>query len=307
MQRGKDGEFKERAFEKLASYKNLDELHVKLSKFSSRILREQCVDMPPKVYEKHTFVLTDKQQQLYDELKKTFTAELEDSVITAPLVLTRYLRLQQITSNFLPRPQGLIQCPECNPDRQVYSGYNPDQTCLRCEGIGYVPDSNEAKIIIDTINPRLDTMVAVINKLRPTEQVIIWSKFLHDRDLIEGWAIENGFSYARYDGTTPMEQRREGYNAFRDGRARLFISDQQAGGRGLDLSAAGCVIYYSHGWSLRFRRQSEDRAQNLAKKDPTLYVDIVAENSVDNNIVRALREGAELAQLIMGDPKRKWL
>ncbi len=116
-----------------------------------------------------------------------------------------------------------------------------------------------------------------------------------------------GVSYVRFDGGVSQETREINKRAFQDGNARLLLGNQRAGGRGHDLSAADWVCYYSHDWSLRWRLQSEDRAQSLKRRDSVLYIDLVAEGTVDEKIIDALRSNRRLSDLIAGDPQGDWI
>lgn len=287
-------------FSTVESYRNLDELRAKMAPISSRILRQDVADaMPPKIYERRTFELSKAQRQKYDQLAEEYRVELETGELEAAHVLTRMLRLQQIASNFLPESAALVECPACKP---------PYGACERCGGYGFVAGpKGKAQAIDPKHDPRLDALSAVVGQLRPSDQVVLWSRFRHDRDAVSAWASSRGERAVRYDGDVDVKTRLAGYDAFRQGNARYFSGDPVAAGRGLDLSRATAVVYFSHGWSLRFRRQSEDRAQSLAKRESTLYLDLCAEGTVDERIIDALRAGKDLAAEVMGDPRGEWI
>jgi SNF2 family DNA or RNA helicase len=286
-------------FTTIEDYQNIDELRAKVAKFSSRVLREECTDMPPKVYERRTFVLAHEQRAVYDRLRAEYYAELADGgEVDGAHVLTRMLRLQQISSNHLPAASTWVQCTYCEP---------PFHECEHCGGYGFVQGAKDVIKTVGTTDARLNALDQTVAQLRPSDQVVVWSRFRADRDTIGRWAAAREEDCIRYDGLVGTAGRQVGYDLFRSGHARYFNGDPVTGGRGLDLSCASCVIYYSHGWSLRFRRQSEDRVQNLQKKDPTLYVDLVAEDTVDHRILDELRAGKDLAAQVMGDPAGVWL
>jgi SNF2 family DNA or RNA helicase len=139
------------------------------------------------------------------------------------------------------------------------------------------------------------------------QQGVIWARFRPDLDGIASWCQRRGITYARYDGSTDAEEREAGKAAFMRGERQLFIGNARAGGRGLDLSAATWVCYYSHDWGLRTRLQSEDRVQSLKRKDAVLYLDVIVEDSVDSRIVEALRAGKQISDLITGDKVEEFL
>ena len=67
------------------------------------------------------------------------------------------------------------------------------------------------------------------------------------------------------------------------------------------------MIYYSNGYDLEKRIQSEDRAHRIGQHKPVTYVDIIAEDTVDEKIVSALRKKINIASKVMGEEIRKWI
>lgn len=271
---------------------NLDELQENLKKFSSRVLRSDCHDLPPKLRQKIFASLDPIAQRVYDELRTQFITELKSGgIISAPMVLVRYLRLQQVTSGFLPIERQLIPCPECA---------GGDESCSRCEGLGVVEDETMLEVEeIGKVNARLNALEEVVAKL--SGQIIIWCKFRFDIEKVLGLAKILGKMAVRYDGKTGSDDRAENVRKFQAREVDWFVGNQRSGSRGLDLAAANAVIYYSHDWSLRGRLQSEDRAISLRKHDTVLYIDLMVENSIDEKIVAALRAGKRISDTIIGD------
>jgi SNF2 family DNA or RNA helicase len=292
-------------YAELKGFRNLDMLKERLDRFSFRVTRADCADLPPKVYEKWFFPLPVKHRKIYDQLRREFVIELEGAgTVDGQMILTRYLRLQQITSNFVKTQGEPVPCPFCAPaDRGTGFALGADD-CEHCDGYGIVPAS-ETLTRIDAADPRLAALDAVVAKLRG--QGIIWAKFRSDYETLRAWALKGGETAVFYHGSIPPDDRADAVTAFQSGRARLFVGNPRAGGRGLDLSAANWVIYYSHDWPLRWRRQSEDRAQSLAKRDAVLYVDLIAEDTVDEKIITALRDGRNLSDLVTGDKPENWI
>jgi SNF2 family DNA or RNA helicase len=274
-------------FLSLKKYQRLDELSEKLAQFSYRVRRDQCADMPPKIRTKRFFALSKPQQRVYDDLRETYQAELASGeIVTAQMALTRLLRLQQVTSNFLPINGMLSLCSACH-----------GEGCEQCNDEGVIGTKPDISVVNPMDDSRLSELRAVLEPLEG--QGIIWCRFTHDVA-----AVFNVVSNAvRYDGAMHADARAMALRKFQQQDARLLVGTAQAGGRGLDLSGANFVIYYSHSWSLRQRLQSEDRAQSLKKSDSVLYVDLIAENTVDERIIDALRGGRELSAMVLGDPK----
>ncbi len=285
------------------SYLNIGELQDKLKGFSHRVLRSDCHDLPPKIRQKVYLDLPPETRRVYDELRTTFITELKSGgIVTAPMVLTRYLRLQQVASGFLPVEKQLIACPAC---------LGGDENCLACDGIGVMEDAADQGVeAIGPVNARLNALTEQLEKL--SGQCIIWTRFIYDADLVMNWMKKSGRIAVRYDGTVKNDERARNVVAFQQGSAQYFVGSPRAGGRGLDLPA-DVVVYYSHMWSLRTRLQSEDRAQSLKRalagedQASVLYLDLIAAETVDEKIVAALREGKQLSDLITGDKVEEWL
>ncbi len=92
-----------------------------------------------------------------------------------------------------------------------------------------------------------------------------------------------------------------------DPKCRFLIGTPQAGGYGITLTQANTVIYYSNGYDLEKRLQSEDRAHRIGQKKSVTYVDLIAEKTVDEKIVKALRKKINIASEVMGEELREWI
>jgi SNF2 family DNA or RNA helicase len=115
---------------------------------------------------------------------------------------------------------------------------------------------------------------------------------------------------ASYFGDTPSEERQEIITRFQDPDSELkyFVGNTQTGGYGITLTEAQNVVYYSNNFDLEKRLQSEDRAHRIGQTNKVTYVDLVAKDTVDEKIVKALRNKLNLAQEVLGDEKwREWI
>ena len=111
-----------------------------------------------------------------------------------------------------------------------------------------------------------------------------------------------------YYGLTPQDQRQKNKDNFqKSAEVRFFVGTPQTAGYGLTLTAANTVIYYSNGYDLEKRLQSEDRAHRIGQKKSVTYVDILAEETVDEKIVKSLRKKINIASKVMGEELRSWI
>ena len=100
---------------------NLSELSDKLQGFSYRVLKEDCLDLPPKNFIKRYVTLTPDQKKVYDQMKKTALATLNGKVTSTMTVLTQLMRLHQITCGHFTADDGSTQSVESNRLNELMS------------------------------------------------------------------------------------------------------------------------------------------------------------------------------------------
>ena len=256
-----------REYNELLGYQRLDELSEIIKPVSSRVTKDEVLDLPPKIYTKRYFEMTDQQTKLYKDLKDEFISFLDSGrILEVPLALSRIMALHQVTCGYLPA------------------------------------DENGHFVPIEGGNPRLETLKDICEDLdKPT---IIWCRFRADIDLI---CEALGEKVVRFDGSVSSDKRQENLAKFKRGEAQFFISTTEVGGTGLTLNEASTVIYYSNNYKLENRLQSEDRCHRVGQNKSVSYIDIVAPGTVDDHIVKALKNKLDVASSITGDKVREWL
>ncbi len=252
------------------SYRNLGELSDKVSQFSYRILKEDCLDLPDKVFEKRTIELTKEQQSAYNSMRQIALTELNGKVCSTMNVLTQMLRLHQITCGHFKADDGTTTAVKNNRMSELLD------VLEECEG----------KVIIWS------------NYVQDIQNI---AKEIGKR-FGEG-------SFCTYYGETKQKHRQSNIDKFQDSESpvRFFIGNPQTGGYGITLTAAKTVVYYSNSYDLEKRLQSEDRAHRIGQTDKVNYVDIICEESVDEKIVAALRQKIDIANEILGEELKEWL
>jgi SNF2 family DNA or RNA helicase len=150
-----------------------------------------------------------------------------------------------------------------------------------------------------------------MNVLEEVEgKAIIWANYQKDMSEIKKTIIEKygEESVVDYYGLTPQDERQPNINRFQgDPECRFFIGTPSTGGYGITLTAANTVIYYSNGYDLEKRLQSEDRAHRIGQKKSVTYVDLISEKTVDEKIVKALRKKIDIASEVLGEELRDWI
>ena len=258
-----------RSIQVVSHFKNLEELSEQLKTFSYRVLKEDCLDLPSKIYIKREIELSPEQKKVYKQMKEEALATLNGKQITTMTVLTQLMRMQQITCGHFVADDGTTQ-----------------------------------EIKSNRLNELLDILDEVEGK------AIIWAHWQKDIQIIKAALIKRygPRSVVDYYGLTPQDQRQKNKDAFQnDSEVRFFVGTPQTGGYGITLTAASTVIYYSNGYDLEKRIQSEDRAHRIGQKKSVTYVDILAEETVDEKIVKSLRKKINIASKVMGEELKSWI
>ena len=265
-----DRNFGGRRVQIVGGYKRLDELSEKLKPFSDRVLKEDCLDLPEKTYIERQVELTDEQKTLYSTMKSAALASLKGKMATAPHILTQMMRLHQITCGHL---------------------------------------KNDDDSITEIKNNRINSLLELLDEIEG--KAIIWANYVYDiNQIVNAVAKKYGDnSIVQYYGAVPAEQRQKNIEKFQDPNSpvRFFVGNPQTGGYGITLTAANNVIYYSNGYDLEKRLQSEDRAHRIGQKKAVTYVDLITPKTVDEKIRKALRKKINIATQIMGEELREWI
>ena len=142
-------------------------------------------------------------------------------------------------------------------------------------------------------------------------KVIIWGNFTHDLHLIRDAIVKEygEESIELFYGATAGEERQLIVERFQDpdNPLRFFVGQPRTGGYGLTLTEAHTVIYYSNGYDLEVRLQSEDRAHRIGQTNKVTYIDIVAEGTVDERVLRALRDKIDISSRVMAEGYKEWI
>ena len=258
-----------RSIQVVHKFQNLSELSDIVKTFSYRVLKEDCLDLPPKNFMKRHVSLTPDQKKVYQQMKKQALAVLNGKVTTTMTVLTQLMRLHQITCGHFTADDGTTQAVESN---------------------------------------RLNELMGVLDETEG--KAIIWANYqLSVGEIIQRIIKEYGEdSYVHYYGLTSQEERQDHIRKFQnDPKCRFLVGTPQTGGYGITLTQANTVIYYSNGYDLEKRLQSEDRAHRIGQTKNVTYVDLIAEDTVDEKIVEALRNKINIASEVMGEELKDWI
>jgi|TARA_R110002012_G_scaffold142311_3_gene300281 SNF2 family DNA or RNA helicase len=252
-----------RAFNLAVGFRDLDKLEKIVKSFSYRVRKKDCLDLPDKIYQKRIVQLGTKQRKIYDDFKENARIIIEDKTIEYNTKLTEIIKLLQVTAGFLKTEEGDIE------------------------------EFENAK------------MKELLNVLEETEgKVIIWANWVHSLKMIikELKKKYGNESVVAIYGEISSSEREKAVDEFqKNSETRFFVSNPQTGGYGLTLTEANTVIYFSNNYDLEQRQQSEDRAHRIGQENKVLYIDLVAEKTVDESVIRALNQKIKLSAETLGE------
>lgn len=256
------------SFDRVVGYQRLPELQQNIEKVSFRVLKSDCLDLPPKTYLTRYVELSDEQRRIYNEIADNAMTIVKDQTIITPVVLTQLLRLRQVLCGIVPT------------------------------------DANDGSVIeIEGPNYRLKDLLQCLDEI--SGKALIWCPFVPVLKSITA-AIEKeyGEGYcAAFHGGVSAEERNDLVNKFQDpGSAMRTLAIQpRTGGYGLTLTEADNSFYYANDYSLEVRLQSEARPDRIGQTKPITYTDFIASGTVDEDTVEMLLEKKDLAEQVTGD------
>jgi len=265
----KTANFNGRSVQIVTGYKNLAELSETVKKFSYRVLKDDCLDLPPKTFMKRIIQLSPEQKRVYSQMKSMALAELNGKMTTTFNAITQIMRLQQITCGHFKADDGSMQ-----------------------------------EIKNNRITELMDLLEEVEGK------AVIWAHWRHDiATIVREIEKEYPGSVMTYYGDTSTDDRQKAIKEMQDpeSKVRFLVGTPQTGGYGITLTGASTMIYYSNGYDLEKRQQSEARIDRIGQEKPMTYIDILAEDTVDEKIVKALRKKVDIATQVMGEELKAWI
>ena len=197
-------------------------------------------------------------------------AELNGKMTTTMNVITQLMRMQQITCGHFKADDGTTQ---------------------------------EIK------NNRITELIDTVDEIQG--KVVIWAHWRNDIETIVKH-LKNEYgdnSVVTYYGDTSTEERQSAIKKMQNPKSpvRFLVGTPQTGGYGITLTGASTMIYYSNGYDLEKRQQSEARIDRIGQEKPMTYIDIIAEGTVDEKIVTSLKKKVNIANQVMGEELKEWI
>jgi SNF2 family DNA or RNA helicase len=253
------------------SYKNLDKLADMVAKFSFRARKEDCLDLPPQVFLKRRVYMTKEQTQAYKEMREEFFTMVQNEGVTAPIVLTQIMRLQQIAGGYVKTPDG-----------------------------------KDIAIMEPKYNPKLQEALHLCEDA--PGQVVVWARF---RPELEGLSsLLPAGSFYEFHGGVPQADRGAIKAGFLRGDRPYLLGTRETGGIGLNqFVGADTVVSISSDFDTEKRIQGDDRNHRIGSErhKKITYYDIVVPNTVDMKILRVLRDDTQISAKVLKETWREWV
>jgi SNF2 family DNA or RNA helicase len=255
---------------RVVSYKNLDELARKVDGISYRVLKKDCLDLPPKLYVEHRIDMADAQRKAYREMAENLVTEVAGKEVAVNVVLAKMAKLRQLASGFAYVEGKPVRLPQ---------------------------------------NPKFDQFRDVLEEVTGTgHKVVVWTCFREEIELASAITQELRLGTCVIDGSVPAEKRARLVEDFQTHPGQVvFIGQQRAGGLGITLTAGDYCIFLSNDFSPEIRLQAEDRLHRVGQKNPVTYIDLIMKGTVDASIFRMLKKKQELSQKVTGDEVREFV
>lgn len=221
--------------------------------------KEECLDLPPKIYQIWNVEMTEQQARLYRDLKEFCVAQIgTDTYMSVTVVVTQILRLYQILL-----------------------------------GRAVDEDGNVTKIP----TRRMEAVRRIVEE--SSGKIIWWCSYREDVADLVAHLRSLGRTVVQYDGGTSRDDRAAAVEMFQNGATDDFVGTVHTGGYGITLTAARTVVYYSNSPDAEKRWQSEDRAHRIGQTGSVLYIDLVTAGTVEARFIEILKKKKSLSDMVM--------
>jgi len=239
------------------------ELTQKLHSISYRAKKESCLDLPEFTDVTIKVDLEPTALKLYRDLVKDSFTKLGESEVTATNILTRLLRLSQLTGGFLGRDDD--PCPQ------------------------------------SVSTAKLDALADLIDTAQESGQkIVIIARFIAEITAIKRLLEKRGIQYSSISGET--KNRTEQVRRFQDNPdVTVFVGQIATAGLGITLTAASTMIFFSTDYSMSNYEQARARIHRVGQSERCVYYHLVARGTVDEKVLKVLKDKANLAKTLVDD------
>lgn len=227
--------------------------------------KAECLDLPPLLKTELEVDLSPAQHRDYENMRKVAVAEIRSGVYaSADMAITKLMRMRQIISGFI-----------LSEDGTVYR----------------YPD-----------NPREEALKGTLEGLVENHKVIVWAVFKEDYVTIQNVCSSLGIQWTQIVGGAGAEKAFAAAEEFQNNpEIRVLIGNPASAGEGINLTASSYSVYYSRDFSLKDYLQSEARNYRGGsdRHESVTHIDLVAKNTIDRDLVSALRLKRDVAEYVV--------
>lgn len=249
----------------IVAYRDLDDLIRRTHSIACRATKAACLDLPEQIFEERVVPLHATARRIYDQVRRDSFAALENhATLTAPTVLTKLLRLQQITGGFL-QPDG---------------GGKPQQVST----------------------DKLDALEQIVDDyvMETGEKLVVFARFRAELDAIAAMLKKKGVGFGMICGDVPQSERGSIVDDFQHNpNTKVFVAQIATAGLGITLTAASAAVFYSVSYSYAEYEQATARTHRIGQAQKCTYIHLLVENSIDQTVMEALKNKQDIAANIL--------
>lgn len=239
------------------------ELTEKLHSIAFRATKAECLDLPETMDAIRHVDLEPAAMKTYRNLIKDSYAELTNGEVSVTNVLTRLLRLSQLTGGFIGDDES-----------------------------GSVQKISEAKM--KALEDILDA------SRQENKKLVVIARFVPEIHAICKMLDQHGILYSLIMGG--VKDRAEQVARFQNNpEVSVFVGQIATAGMGITLTAASTMVFYSLDYSMSNFEQTKARIHRVGQKNNCTYLYLAAKGTVDEKVLRALRRKADLAKALVDD------
>lgn len=249
----------------VVGFQQMDELVRKEHSIALRVTKAECLDLPGQTFVRRYVQLEPAAQRLYAQIARASCAELENGEhVTASIVLTKLLRLMQLTGGFVQADGGDRPRPAGSAKLDALADILED----------YVQEAGQKLVVFARFRPEIAAICQLLE--------------------------QRGIRYGRIDGEVPMDQRGAIVETFQqDPGVKVFVAQIQTAGLGITLHAASAAVFYSLDFNYANYAQALARIHRIGQAQPVTYIHLLAEHTVDDQVLDALERKEDLARTIV--------
>jgi SNF2 family DNA or RNA helicase len=215
--------------------------------------------------------MTKEQAEAYKVIKKEKVLRHGEDETAVKNTLELMLRLHQVAGGWTVKPHQ-IEWVGADGDKRVKTVYDPVQ------------------LIEPAKNPKLIEVQSILEEIRHKKQGLIWAVYLPEVMALIDVAKKMGMKVGELHGGVKEGDRQPSVDAFKRGELDLIIGNASTGGMGYSMHTAEVNIFYNNTFKLRDRLQAEDRSWGDGQTKPGIWIDLIADKTVDRTVYHALKQ-----------------